>query len=118
MADQLNLVRRIAASGVTFTANVDHIHGGETVFLTPEEALNYGANPDAAAARHFGVAADVYRAWVDARGLIRCAGKTVADRRCSNMISGGAIGSPDEWDRVRRSGEHCAIHGGPTGGDR
>lgn len=112
-AHDLATLKRLHAKGISFIANVTTVVGGMDIIMTPEEALEFSHDPQAAAARAMGVTKEVYTEWLASGGDVQCAATTKAGSRCLNSISGGTITDAKDWAREIRVGATCVTHGGP-----
>lgn len=116
MSHAVEILRTLHQKGIAFIANVPTVLGGRDLIMGPEDAAAFASDPEAIAAKHFGVSRDVYVEWLAAQGDVQCAGTTQAGRRCRNSISGGTIADPVEWARAVAVRERCAKHGGAPWG--
>ncbi len=103
-------VTEIANAGIAFVATVRIPGGGETVVVPSNSVVEYVADPQGFAARHFGVSKEQYLLWVEMDGMPQCGATTKNGPRCKNGVSGGSQRSIEEW--LRLDGGYCAVHGG------
>ena len=85
--------------------------GGETTFVGQDEMNQYNADPDAFAAKYFGLTVDQYREWIETQATALCSERTRAGRLCRNPIGAGVLLTPKDWLQHHRSAP-CFIHGG------
>lgn len=107
-AEDRDVVQRLAWAGITLSASLDVPGGSETVPLDVDHALAYMADPKVFSARHFGISADDYEAWVASQGLARCVAPTKAGGRCRKLVSGARQLSARQW--AERQDGFCPLH--------
>jgi hypothetical protein len=95
-----------------WTVNVITVWGGENLFLTEAEAKRYNADPDAFAARHFGLSKIEYYQWLDTEGSPLCGHRTASGDKCRNR-TGGFQHVPNHWKSKHRK-HLCAAHARKT----
>lgn len=97
-------------------ANVATPRGGEDLHLDQEEAAKYNADPDAYAARHFGLSKVEYLQWLDLEGSPACGHRTAGGDLCRNRTGGFQLAA-SEW-KARHRKFFCAAHGPEAGRHR
>ncbi len=104
------VINRLAAEGVGFTASHDGPAGKVTVHLSPDQTARYWDDPPAALAEAYGVSRAQYLAWHRGGYAVQCAARTAKGRQCRNPVQGGhLVDSPAKW--VALQGGYCLIHG-------
>lgn len=104
------VINRLAAEGIAFTAYHDGPAGKVTVRLSPDQAARYWDDPPAAMAEAHGVTRAQYLTWHSAGYVVQCAARTTSGRQCRNPVQGGhLVASPAQW--VALQGGYCLIHG-------
>jgi hypothetical protein len=88
-------------------ANLKHAGGGETLYLSDEEASRYNADPDGFAADHFGLSKVDYIEWLACHGAPLCKHRTKTGDLCRNQIDG--MKDSLEWRALHRHGS-CSSH--------
>ena len=82
------------------------------MMTVPQAEINqYNANPDAYAARYFGLTIDQYYEWVESHATALCSERTRSGRLCRNRIGAGVLLTSSAWLQQHRSAP-CFIHGG------
>jgi len=103
----------MSQAGIMFAVNFRAAWGGSSAFINAEEVPLFVADPDAAAAKHYGVSKELFCECVDSEGSVQCSANTAAGPRCKNHLSGGGQREIEDWLKMR--GGYCVIHGGePT----
>jgi hypothetical protein len=104
------VINRLAAEGVGFTASHDGPAGKVTIHLSPDQAARYWDDAPAAMAEAYGVTRSQYLGWHSAGYVVQCAGRTTSGRQCRNPAQGGhLVASPVQW--IALQGGYCLIHG-------
>ncbi len=99
-------------SEAIWTANVAVPGGGNTIYFeSREEAKTYDADPDAFAAKHFGLTKIEYLQWVDTDGAALCSHRTKGGDLCRNLISRIQL-SAKQW-KARHRKALCTTHARP-----
>lgn len=93
-----------------WSANLLTVWGGESVFLSDDEAKRYNADPDAFAAKHFGLSKIEYYQWLDTEGSPLCSHRTAGGDNCRNRTGGFQL-VPSHWKSKHRK-LLCVAHGG------
>src|ERR1700735_3211097 len=91
-----------------WTVNVITVWGGEQLYLSEDEAKRYNANPDAFAAKHFGLSTIEYYQWLDTEGSPLCSHRTAGGDVCRNRTGGFQL-VPNNWKAKHRK-RLCASH--------
>jgi len=91
-----------------WVANVITVWGGENIFMDRAEAALYAADPDAFAARHFGLTKIEYYQWLDTQGSPLCRHRTARGDLCRNLTGGQQL-APDHWKSKHRK-LFCKAH--------
>lgn len=104
------VIKRLAAEGIGFTASHDGPAGKVTIRLSPSQTAMYWDDPPSALAEVYGVTRAQYLAWHSAGYVVQCAARTAKGRQCRNPVQGGhLVESPAQW--VALQGGYCLIHG-------
>lgn len=90
-------VDAMARAGIDFAVNFRAPGGGRNELIGAEDVELFVTDPDAAAAKHYGVSKELYRDWVESDGSIQCSGITVSGQRCKNHLSGAGQRDIKEW---------------------
>ena len=100
----------IPLEALKFTLYLRSINGSERVTANLAVLEEYNADPDAFAARHFGVTVEDYTTWIEQNGTARCGATTSKGRPCKSGVGAGMLGLKEflEIDRTR----YCKTHGG------
>ena len=91
-----------------WVANVITVWGGENIFMKQEEAAEYEADPDAYAAKHFGLTKIEYYQWLDTEGSPLCGHRTARGDTCRNRTGGFQL-VPRHW-QARHRKLFCKAH--------
>lgn len=91
-----------------WVANVITVWGGENIFMDRAEAALYAADPDAFAARHFGLNKIEYYQWLDTQGSPLCSHRTARGDLCKNLTGGQQL-VPRHWQSLHRK-KLCTAH--------
>lgn len=85
--------------------------GSEEVYVDDEQAARWQADPDACAARYFGMTVEEYREWIAVDGYASCGALTKDGRPCRAALAHPHGGQLDarEWKRCHRV-EACHAH--------
>jgi hypothetical protein len=102
----------INPTDVTYIVCLRTVGGGETLFLGRRELDQYNRDPDAFAARHFGLK-DVaeYHEWIASNGTSLCSERMRNGKLCSNQIGMRHERGLQYWREHHRT-EPCRSHGG------
>lgn len=84
-----------------WTVNIITVWGGANIFMSQAEAKRYAADPDAYAARHYGLSKIEYYQWLDTEGSPLCAHRTAAGDQCRNLTGGFQL-APQHWKSLHR----------------
>lgn len=84
-----------------WTVNVITVWGGENIFMNNAEAKLYEADPDAFAAKHFGLTKIEYYQWLDTEGSPLCRHRTAKGDPCRNRTGGFQL-VPRHWKSLHR----------------
>jgi hypothetical protein len=101
---------RNEASEAIWIANVTTVWGGEDIYMDAAEAKRYDADPDAYAAKHFGLTKIEYYQWLDTEGAPLCSHRTAAGDNCRNRTGGSQL-VPRSW-KIKHRKLLCVAHGG------
>lgn len=91
-------------------ANVIMPTGGRDLYLDEDEAKIYNSDPDAYAAKSFGLTKIEYLQWLDSDGAPLCGHRTAGGDLCRNLTGGSQL-DPSEW-KARHRKFNCVTHGG------
>jgi hypothetical protein len=91
-----------------WVANIRCPWGGESLYLSEEEASEFNSDPDGHAAKHFGISKLEYIEWLNCDGAPLCKHRTKGGDRCRNM-TGGMQMRPKEWKTKHRA-FFCSSH--------
>ena len=86
---------------VLSVVNVRRPGGGETIYLKPSEVPLFKADPDAFAAKHYGLTVAQYAEWVATEGAPLCGDRTAKGTLCKNLTGGFQL-SASEWKALHR----------------
>jgi hypothetical protein len=107
-----NTVAAMAAARVQFVVNIRVPGGGHDIGIEAADVQSFVDDPEAFAAKYFGVGKNEYLSWVEADGAPRCGATTAKGTRCKNLVSGGIQQSIEKW--LKLDGGYCAVHGGDS----
>ncbi len=82
--------------------------GAENLYLDDDEARQFNENPDAFAAKHFGLSKIDYIQWIGCDGAPLCKHRTKTGDLCRNM-TGRIQMRPKDWKKQHRQ-SYCSSH--------
>lgn len=108
MKAMLNTLRKVNDADVSFIGYIKTCNGFEEIALGPEEVVKYIKDRDQFGADYFQVPVDVYKAWCDSNGSIRCTAKNRYGTRCEKILFEQL--PLDEW--MNNQVTLCSFHNG------
>jgi hypothetical protein len=97
---------------MVFEPSVTTPWGDEPIWgLGPDDAAAFNEDPDAYAARHFGMTKVEYVDWIDGGGSPLCGCRTRSGALCRNPVGAGGQLQPDDF-RAHHRMFACSVHRG------
>jgi hypothetical protein len=110
MTAPLDTINSPCLRGEVFIASIAAPGGGRDLYLSPDEAARFDADPDLFAAKYFELAKAEYREWIETDGTPFCGGETRLRRPCRARV-GRPQQNPCDWKRLHRACL-CRAHDG------
>ena len=109
--DIAQVIKALQDTGAEITFDLPGAWGkGQSVVLTPSDAIDLLANPDAFVAAKSGVTAVEMKEWEAHDHVARCAAVTRQGRPCRKGVSPNGLDDPADFVRLHRV-NYCHVHG-------